>query len=44
VPWPTDHPWVSTPLLDEPSGAIWRKVGRREPRMAVARNCAAASW
>jgi hypothetical protein len=33
--WLADHPEVSTPLLDEASGAIWRKVGRREPRKAV---------
>jgi hypothetical protein len=33
--WLADHPEVSAPLLDAPSGAIWRKVGRREPRKAV---------
>lgn len=35
VAWLADHPEVSQPLLDESSGAIWRKVGRREPRKAV---------
>jgi hypothetical protein len=33
--WLTDHPETPTSLLDEASGAIWRKVGRREPRKAV---------
>lgn len=33
--WLADHPEVSEPLLDEASGAIWRKAGRREPRKAV---------
>ena len=33
--WLTDHPETSTSLLDETSGAIWRKVGRREPRKAM---------
>jgi hypothetical protein len=33
--WLTSHPEVNEALLDEASGVIWRKVGRREPRKAV---------
>lgn len=33
--WIEDHPETTEPLLEETSGAIWRKVGRREKRKAV---------
>lgn len=35
VRWLSRHPEVQAELLDETTGAIWRKVGRREPRKAV---------
>lgn len=33
--WLDTHPETTDPLLDEATGAIWRKVGRREPRKAA---------
>ena len=33
--WLRRHPETTDELLDDRSGAIWRKVGRREPRKAV---------
>ena len=33
--WMTAHPETSASLLDDQTGAIWRKVGRKEPRKAV---------
>jgi hypothetical protein len=33
--WLRTHPETRGELLDDRSGVIWRKVGRREPRKAV---------
>ena len=33
--WLATHPETSDELIDPTTGAIWRKVGRREPRKAV---------
>ncbi|MCW2530017.1 MAG: hypothetical protein JWM76_4877, partial [Pseudonocardiales bacterium] len=33
--WVTDHPESDSSLLDDETGAIWRKIGRREPRKMV---------
>lgn len=33
--WIEDHPETTEPLLDPATGAIWRKVGRRERKKAV---------
>jgi hypothetical protein len=35
VEWVRSHPETDAALLDEATGAIWRKVGRREPRKLV---------
>jgi hypothetical protein len=35
VSWLATHPEVGEALIDERSGVVWRKVGRREPRKAV---------
>ncbi|MGI8665373.1 MAG: hypothetical protein ACR2N4_05000 [Jatrophihabitans sp.] len=34
VGWLRHHPESTTPLVDPQTGAIWRKIGRREPRKA----------
>lgn len=33
--WVFERPEVTSPMIDETTGAIWRKVGRRERRKAV---------
>ncbi len=33
--WLRNHPETDADLLDEATGAVWRKVGRREPRKLV---------
>ena len=33
--WVFERPEVTSPMIDEATGAIWRKVGRRERRKAV---------
>lgn len=41
--WLHDHPETDADLLDDATGAIWRKVGRREPRKLLRSVRAAAT-
>jgi hypothetical protein len=43
VGWIKKHPEVEESLVDKASGAIWRKVGRRDPAKAVRRARALSS-